>query len=89
MHLNLYPEVKMSMEMVEYSIYHREEFLNESCFFPILIALCQLCGALLVELASIYFMLTFTSVKDVITGYVSLTILGGVGGTMALTLGDL
>jgi len=86
MHLKLYPEIKISMEMVQYSIFNSKEFLKESCFFPILIALCQLCGALLIELGSIYLMLTYTSIKTVIGGYVKLTVLGDAPKLMALTL---
>jgi len=46
MHLTLYPEVKISMQMIHYAVFNREKFLQRSAFFPIFIATAKMIGAL-------------------------------------------
>ena len=56
MHLYLYPEIKISMEMIHYAVYNREKMMQKCAFFPIFIATAKFSGAFITEIATIYFM---------------------------------
>jgi hypothetical protein len=86
MHLNLYPEVKISLSMIQYSVNNSDQFVQGSCIFPIMIAVSKLSGALLVEIGTAYFMLTYTTITQVIGGYAKFSIIARIDDVMAKTL---
>ena len=67
-------------------MYEGHQFVQGKAFYPIIIALCKFTGAVLAELGTAYFMLTYTSIESVIGGYVKFSIVANVGNIMALTL---
>jgi hypothetical protein len=86
MHLYLYPEIKVSLAMIQYAVNNSESFIQGSCFFPMVIALCKFGGALLAEVGTAYFMLTYTSIAQVIGGYVKFSIVAKIDNIMSKTL---
>ena len=86
MHLYLYPEIKISMQMFHYAVYNREKMMQKSAFFPILIAASKFSGAFITELATIYFMVRNKSVNSVIGSFVAFSLVSKIDNIMAKTL---
>ena len=86
MHLYLYPEIKVGLAMIQYAVNNSNKFMQGSCFFPMIIAICKFSGALLAEVGTAYFMLTYTSVAQIIGGYVKFSIVAKMDNIMAKTL---
>jgi hypothetical protein len=86
MHLYLYPEVKQAMNMLQYVVYKPETFAQGRVFFASLICMFKFTGALSCQLFSMFFMMTFTTERQVIFSYVSFTIIARIDNIMAGTL---
>jgi hypothetical protein len=86
MHLYLYPEIKVSMQMFHYAVYNREKMMQKCAVFPIFIAGAKFLGAFITELATIYFMVRNKSVNSVIGSFVAFSLVSKIDNIMAMTL---
>jgi hypothetical protein len=53
MHLQLYPEIEVSLKMIKYAIYNMEKFKG-GAFYPLIISLVKITGAIVAEVGSSY-----------------------------------
>ena len=53
MHLQLYPEIEVSLKMIKYALFNQEKFKG-GAFFPLLITLVKVAGAVVAEVGSAY-----------------------------------
>ena len=86
MHLYLYPEIKISMQMIHYAVYNRQKMMQKCTFFPLFIATAKFLGAFITEIATIYFMVRNKKVNSVIGSFVSFSLVSKIDNIMAKTL---
>ena len=74
-HLYFYPEIQRALQMLNYAICKPSSFCQESCIIPNVIASCKLLSSLVIELSSIFLIVTFKSITEVILGYITCAII--------------
>ena len=82
----MYPEIAICIQMLQFSVYQSNKFCQKSAFYPVLIVLCKLIGAMAAEIGNVYMLVRYTTVKSCVGGYVTMAILSKVDDIMALTL---
>ena len=86
MHLSLYPEIKISLEMLQYITYKGHTFYGKKVLFPFLIFFGKFTGAMMTEALTVYSLTKKTTILDVINGYIATYVIGRIGTIMAATL---
>jgi len=63
MHMQLYPELRASMQMLQYTIYNDDSFCQQSFFFPLMLSIMKIVGSLAAELGNTLLLTRYTSVN--------------------------
>ena len=75
--------------MIQYALYNSHRFPERRIFFPIFIALMKLFGSISAELGNIYYILGYSTITQVVTGYVRMSIVTKMDDIMALTITEI
>ena len=85
MHLQLYPEIEVSLNMIRYANTHMENFKG-GAFFPLLITLVKACGAIVAEIGSAYLLVLSTSVVGALISFLGMSIVANIDNMMVKTI---
>lgn len=85
-HLQLYPEIRVSIEMLKYSVYRSETFFQKRAFLPMLLGTAKFIGALSTEYFTISSLLISRDIMACIKGLVIGAIIATLDDKMAATL---
>ena len=85
MHIQLYPEIKVSIDMIKYSIYHQEKFKGGASL-PILLASAKAFGAIMAELGSSYLIVRSQNVQQCLVAFLGMSIVANIDNIMANTI---
>ena len=72
--------------MIHFSVYNKEDMIQDAAFFPLFISTAKLVGAFATEVATVYFMMRDKTVNGVIGSFVAFSIVSKIDNIMALTL---
>jgi hypothetical protein len=86
MHLSLFPEVRLCIEMLQYVTYKGHNFYGKHIIFPCLILLGKFAGAAMTEALTIYSLTRKDTILGVINGYMATFLIGKIGTVMAATV---
>lgn len=86
MHLYTFPEIRLAQQMTQYALYNSHKFPEKRIFFPLLIATMKLIGAFSAEIGNIYYIAGYTTISQVIGGYVRMSIITKIDDIMAMTI---
>jgi len=86
MHLYTYPEIRLSQQMLQYSLYNNFKFPERSAFYPLMLTFMKMTGAFIAEYGNIFNIMRYNNVNSVIGGYVTMSIITKIDDIMALTL---
>lgn len=86
MHLSLFPEVRLCMEMLQYITYKGHTFYEKHVIFPCLILVGKFAGATMTEALTIYTLTRKDTILGVINGYIATFLIGKIGNVMAATV---
>jgi len=85
MHLQLYPEIEISLKMIKYAIYHMENFKG-GAFYPIIITLVKMTAAIVAEVGSCYLLVQSSSIKLALIFFMGMSIIANIDNIMAKTV---
>jgi len=74
------------MEMMKYAVYNDLSFCQGTFTYPFLIAWMKILGSLAAELGNALFLVRYTTVSRVVSGYAAMSIVARADNYMALTL---
>lgn len=85
-HLQLYPEIRVSIEMLKYAVYRSETFYQRKAFLPMVISISKLVGAAATQYFTISTLLVSRDIMACIKGLVIGAIIATLDDKMAATL---
>ena len=85
MHIKLYPEIKVSIDMIKYSIYNQEKFKG-GAFLPMILACAKAFGSIMAELGSSYLIVRSVNVAKCLIAFLGMSIIANIDNIMANTL---
>jgi len=86
MHLSLFPELRLCMEMLQYVTYKGHTFYGRNVFFPTVILIGKFLGAGMTEALTVYTLLRKDTILDVINSYIATFLIAKIGTVMASTI---
>jgi hypothetical protein len=86
MHLYTFPEIRLAQQMIQYALYNTHKFPERKIFFPLLIASMKIMGAFLAEVGNIYYISGYTTILQVVSGYIKMSIITNIDDIMAMTI---
>jgi len=86
MHLYTFPEIRLAQQMTQFTLYNSHKFPGKRIFFPLLIATMKIIGAFSAEIGNIYYISGYTTITQVIGGYVRMSIITKIDDIMAMTI---
>lgn len=85
MHLQLYPEIEISIKMIKYAIYNMENFKG-GAFYPIMLTLVKMTAAIVAEFGSSFLLVQAGSVKLALIFFLGMSIVANIDNMMAKTV---
>lgn len=85
MHLQLYPEIEVSLKMIKYAVYHMENFKG-GAFYPIIITLVKMTAAIVAEIGSSFLLVQAGSIKLALIFFMGMSIVANIDNIMAKTV---
>jgi len=86
MHVSLFPEIRVCLEMLHYVTYKSETFYEGKAIFPCLILFGKFLGAFMTEALTVYTLIRKRTTFDVINSYIATFLIGKIGNVMAATI---
>jgi hypothetical protein len=85
MHVQLYPEIQVSLEMIKYSVFNQEKFKG-GAFLPMLLALSKAFGSIMAEFGSSYLIVRATNVATCLVAFLGMSLVANIDDIMAKTV---
>jgi len=85
MHLQLYPEIEVSLKMIKYAIYHMENFKG-GAFYPIILTLVKMTAAIVAEIGSSFLLVQASSIKLALIFFMGMSIVANIDNIMSKTV---
>jgi hypothetical protein len=85
MHIQLYPEIKVSLEMIKYAIFNQEKFKG-GALLPMLLAFSKLFGSIMAEFGSSYLIVRSTNVATCLVSFLGMSLVATIDDIMAKTV---
>jgi hypothetical protein len=87
MHLQLYPEIEISLGMIRFGVYNSERF-KSGPFFPMVLCIVKIFGAVVAEVGSAYLLVQAPTVKLTLAFFLGMSVVANIDNIMALTVTD-
>lgn len=88
MHLALFPEIRVCIDMLQYITYKSHTFYEKCALFPFIILLGKFAGAFMMEGLTVYVLIRKKTVVTIINAYIANFLIGRIGSVMANTLSN-
>lgn len=85
MHIQLYPEIKISIDMIKYSIYNQEKFKG-GAFLPMVLASSKAFGSIMAEFGSSYLIVKSQNVATCLVAFLGMSLVANIDDIMAKTV---
>ena len=85
MHIQLYPEIKVSLDMIKYSIFNQEKFKG-GAFCPMILALSKAFGSIMAEFGSSYLIVRAPNVATCLVAFLGMSLVANIDDIMARTV---
>ena len=85
MHIQLYPEIKISLDMIKYAIFNQEKFKG-GALLPMLLAFSKLFGSIMAEFGSSYLIVRSVNVATCLVSFLGMSLIATIDDIMAKTI---
>lgn len=85
MHIQLYPEIKISLDMIKYAIFNQEKFKG-GAFLPMLLAFSKAFGSIMAEFGSSYLIVRSVNVATCLVSFLGMSLVATIDDIMAKTV---